>query len=81
MSQIFREQDGVRQVSNMHPSYRTKPAVLNQLSAAHSHMEENSGVKLATVSDQAPRPVPTTYDTRYDPIIVMQIGLVASASK
>jgi len=67
MSQIFREQDGVRDIQAMHPSFRRKPPVENQLAAAASRVEAQPGVRLATVADQAPAPVPTKWDTRYDP--------------
>ena len=67
MSQIFREQDAVRDVQGMHPSFRRKAPVENQISAAASRMESQPGVRLSTVNDSAPQPVPTTWDTKYDP--------------
>lgn len=67
MSQIFREADPWHDPKRMHPTFAKKPLVENQAVARVSRMEESSGVKLATVHDQAPKPVPTTWDTTYDP--------------
>lgn len=67
MSQIFREADAWHDPKRMHPTFRGKPLVENQAVAAYSRMNSTSGVKSATVNDSKPAPVPTTWDTNYDP--------------
>lgn len=67
---MFREDDGPwygRDKEVMHPSYRNKPKVGFQEAARQLPLEGTSGVKLGSVLDEQARPVPTTYDTRYDP--------------
>ena len=67
---MFREDDGPwygRDASMMHPSYRNKPKVGFQEAAQQLPLEGSAGVKLGSVLDEQARPVPTTYDTRYDP--------------
>ena len=67
MSQIFREADPWHDPNRMHPTFRRKEFVDNQAVAAVSRMEEKPGVKLSTVYDLKPAPVPTKWDTNYDP--------------
>lgn len=67
---MFREDDGPwhgRDASVMHPTYRNKPKVGFQQAAQQLPLEGTSGVKLGSVLDEQAKPVPTTYDTRYDP--------------
>ena len=67
---MFRENEGPwygRDKEVMHPSYRNKPTVLNQATAAALPLEGQRGVQSGTVLDRQKPVVPTTYDTIYDP--------------
>ena len=67
---MFRESDGPwygRDKEVMHPSFRNKPVVINQVAAAAVSIEGTRGVQSGTVLDRQKPVVPTTYDTVYDP--------------
>ena len=61
-----RESDGDASV-NFHASYKSRPRVEFQLASASSKLEGQRGVQSSSVLDPQPLPVPTTFDTLYDP--------------
>ena len=61
-----RESDADWRVSS-HPTYTNRPKVELQLAGQASALEGRRGVQAASILDQQPAAVPTTFDAVYDP--------------